>query len=253
MEGRIPPVFDETFLDWFRLRTEAVWSMYPTPTLQRFQERRRLGCEWQPGTRWLGGLEEEQLAAVEHAWAWRFPPDYRLFLRRLHAVDRPLRCTAWTKVAGAPDELILQDAPAFSNWLSDGDILRRRLDDLVTGLQFDVEKNGLWPVTWGVRPATTEARAERVRELVAAAPRLIPVFSHRYLLAEPCQAGNPVFSIVQSDIVVYGADLRTYFLAECADLLGITQAEVRGHVTALRHGQMPTYAAIPFWGQLLAR
>lgn len=32
------------------------WSTYPAPTLERFEERWRFGCDWQRGTRWLGGL-----------------------------------------------------------------------------------------------------------------------------------------------------------------------------------------------------
>jgi hypothetical protein len=92
MGNAVPAEFGEAFLDWFRERTEATWSTYPTPTVEGFAKRRLLGCDWQTGTRWLGGLSEEQLAEVERTWALRFPPDYRLFLHRLHAVDR--RCAA---------------------------------------------------------------------------------------------------------------------------------------------------------------
>ncbi len=262
MGSALPTEFGEAFLDWFRERTEAAWSTYPTPTLDGFAKRRMLGCDWQPGTRWPGGLTEEQLAEVERAWALHFPPDYRLFLRRLHAVDRPLRCTTWGEypvdagpprppTAGMPPTPMLRDEPAFFNWLTNADILRRRLDALVEGLAFDVEENGLWRPHWGTRPATAEARAQRVHELVEGAPRLIPVFSHRYLLAEPCQAGNPVFSIVQSDIIIYGADLRSYFLAEFDDLLSIDCAKVRQERDELIQARFPAYTNIPFWGDLL--
>lgn len=43
---------------------------------------------------------------------------------------------------------------------------------------------------------------------------LIPVCGHRYLPAEPCSAGNPVLSVYQMDIIVYGRDLAAYFAAE---------------------------------------
>jgi len=87
---------------------------------------------------------------------------------------------------------------------------------------------------------------------VDAAPHLIPVFGHRYVLAEPCRPGNPFFSIVQSDLIIYGANLRTYFLAEFADLLGLDSAAVRRYVAKAIHAGSATYAAIPFWGDLLA-
>ncbi|HEX8036224.1 MAG TPA: hypothetical protein VF510_20370 [Ktedonobacterales bacterium] len=189
--------------------------------------------------------------AIERAWLLRFIPDYRLFLQRLHAVDRPLRCTRWYRSpADGPLQLALGDEPAFYNWLTDEALLRSALENVVSGLQFDVEENDLWLPQWGERPATEEARAQRVRELVAAAPRLIPVYHHRFLLAEPCQAGNPVFSIHQSDIIVYGAELRTYLLSEFADLLGIDKHEVRNEARNRLQTSFESYAAIPFWGDL---
>lgn len=249
MESDIPREFGAGFLNWFRERTEATWSTYPAPTLERFEELRFFGCDWQPGTRWLGGLAEEQVAAVEHDWALRFPPDYRLFLKHLHAVDRPMKCRGGRQAAS--DTPTLHDAPSVSNWLTEGDTLRDRLADLATGLQFDVEAAGLWRPAWGTRPATAAARAQRVRALVDAAPRLIPVFGHRYLLAEPCQVGNPVFSIVQSDIIVYGTDVRGYFLHEFADLLDIDPGVAMKDAEAAIQARFPAYAAIPFWGDLL--
>ncbi len=43
---------------------------------------------------------------------------------------------------------------------------------------------------------------------------MIPVFSHRYIPSEPCLPGNPVFSIMGTDILYYGYDLTSYFFAE---------------------------------------
>jgi len=250
MDSGIPREFAEGFLDGFRERTEATWSTYPAPTLERFEERRRFGCDWRPGTRWPGGLAAGRVAAVEREWALRFPPDYRLFLKRLHSVGRPMKCRRGRKAAS--DTPTLHDAPSFYNWLTEGDILRDRLAEPASGLEFDVEGAGLWRPAWGARPATAAARAQRVRALVDAAPRLIPVFAHRYLLAEPRRPGNPVFSIVQSDLIVYGADLRAYFLAEFADLLGIDSGAVRKEVDETIQAGFPTHAAIPFWGDLYA-
>lgn len=250
MESTIPTEFDQEFLDWFRQCTERTWATYPIPTL----ERGSVGCVWQQDTRWIGGLEEPQVSKIEHVWSLIFPPDYRLFLQRLHAVDRPMRCTAWREVnPGGPEQLELREQPAFYNWLTDTLAIQSRMDDLVTGLLFDVEHNDLWRPGWGVRLAPAEAREQRVRQLVAGAPRLIPVFGHRYLLGEPCEAGRPVLSVMQADIVIYGAHLRDYFLVEFADLLGIDSVQVRKEVGAVIQDCFRTYAAIPFWGDLLAR
>lgn len=244
-----PAEFDAPFLDWFRQRTESAWAAVPDPTLQSWGA---LGCKWLPGTRWLDGLDEGQLAKIERRWSLRFPPDYRLFLRQLHAVDRPMRCTAWREETIGEPQMDFRDRPAFYSWLSDGDAIQIRLDDLISGLVFDVEQNDLWRPGWGSRPATAEARRERIRQLIAAAPRLVPVFEHRYLLAEPCQAGNPVFSIVQSDIIVYGADLRGYFLVEFAELLGLDRDQVMRESRAMVQDRFRAHVAIPFWGDLYA-
>jgi hypothetical protein len=45
-------------------------------------------------------------------------------------------------------------------------------------------------------------------------PKLLPIFGHRFLAAEPCRVGNPVLSIQQMDIVYYGCDLAQYLMHE---------------------------------------
>lgn len=85
--------------------------------------------------------------------------------------------------------------------------------------------------------------------MVKNAPRLIPVYGHRYLLAEPCVADNPVFSIWQSDIIVYGKDLRNYFLVEFANLLSLNS---RVDSAEVDEPTMNKVQGIPFWGELTA-
>jgi hypothetical protein len=48
-------------------------------------------------------------------------------------------------------------------------------------------------------------------------PKLLPISGHRFLAAEPCRPGNPVFSIMQTDIIYYGADLAHYLVNEFID------------------------------------
>ena len=88
------------------------------------------------------------------------------------------------------------------------------LDWPLEGLLFDVENNNLWWQEWGERPGGPAARAEVLRDIVRSAPKLVPLVSHRYLPCEPNEAGNPVFSIHQSDVVYYGSNLEDYFARE---------------------------------------
>ena len=118
-EGRleIPAGFTEQFLNWFRARTEAAWSMYQPWTFEDYVAAGVGGSDWQRGTRWMGGLSEEQIEQIERQWSLRFPPDYRLFLRVLHAIDRPTLGALYNN--DSPSRLIPCKRPSFYNWLTD--------------------------------------------------------------------------------------------------------------------------------------
>jgi len=284
----VPPEFGEEFLDWFRERTEAAWASYTGGTFEDNVAAGVGGSGWQPGTRWLGGLTEVEIDKIERTWALAFPPDYRLFLRRLHAVDRRMAVAHYTAYDERSGEsrLVPYERPAFYNWLTDTEALRDRFAWLHEGLEFDVEHNVRWPKGWGPKPVTLDAQKELVRELVAAAPQLIPVYAHRYLLASPPKAGNPVLSVYQSDIIVYGYDLRSYLLFEFYDLLGLDRKHLEqickrlgrqaapepasdgvdslpASLTFLRfalereiaatiNARFAAYTSIPFWGGFLS-
>jgi hypothetical protein len=79
---------------------------------------------------------------------------------------------------------------------------------------FDIEHNVFWDNMWGKRPSDPHAANAIAAKAVSEAPKLIPVFSHRYLPAEPAESGNPVLSVYQMDIIVYGANLADYFERE---------------------------------------
>lgn len=207
----IPPEFDEAFLDWFRELTERTWAEQPTPTLEGFQAARCGGTGFQQGTRW-SGLSEAEIEAIERRLSLRFPPDYRLFLRRLHSTDRPMVSVGF--VDG--NRMVLTPSWSITNWRIEENPIQKGLGWIADGFAFDVEMNGLWKPVWGARPEPEAARRQRVAEVLAAAPRLIPVHGHRYLVAEPCRAGNPVLSIHQSDICPYGVDLRAHLIADFA-------------------------------------
>ncbi len=282
----IPPEFDATFLDWFRERTEALWASLPSQTLKKtlkqFVRAGVGGSTFQRDTQWTDGLSDDEIAQIERRWALRFPPDYRLFVQRLHVPDRPLLGAgfAYRREENEPrtvlaraywdeeQDLVLGEEPSFYNWLTDVHELEGAVSWLVEGLEFDVEENDLWEPGWGPRPATAEERRARIRELVEAAPKLIPVIGHRYLLPEPCAAENPVLSVYQSDIVVYGEDLRDFLLHTLGDWLGLasgfdTPSRSLGRdsetIELLRSKLLRTpskrdesyYEGIPFWGSLI--
>lgn len=138
------------------------------------------------------GLADSEVEACEREFGIRFPPDLRDFLGCALPVSD--RFPDWRNAARAD--------------------LRAWLDLPVEGILFDVEHNGFWLPEWGSRPADFPAASRLVRALVAQAPKLIPVYAHRMIPDRPHVAGNPVFSVHQTDIIYYGCDLRDYFLRE---------------------------------------
>jgi hypothetical protein len=98
---------------------------------------------------------------------------------------------------------------------------RQKYDDIIRwvlhGIEFDIEKNHFWLERWGERPEVLSAALDRAREDFQTWPKLLPIFAHRFLPAEPCCGGNPVFSIKQTDIIYYGANLAHYLFNEFVD------------------------------------
>jgi len=236
-----PEGFTTAFMDWFCATTALNYAEYQSrhsaaPAAAR-PER----------AYWLDGLPDATIDRLESIWAVRFPPDYRQFLRHVHAPARPHDATI-TDVRRVPvEQRPFSGWLDFYDWLVDDKELRRAFDSPLEGLLFDAERKDLWRGSWGERPPTADARTERVRELVALAPKLIPVCGHRYVLAEPCQAGNPVLSIQQSDMIVYGVDLRDYFLREFRFFLYPRQ----GKPPAMPVETRAQFKTIPFWGEFL--
>lgn len=97
-----------------------------------------------------------------------------------------------------------EPAAAMAQW-------RARLTE---GVLFDVQTNGVWLEDWGERPMDDREASELVAELIRQAPALIPIYGHRGIPNEPFERGNPVFSVVQTDVVVYGVDLEDYLRHE---------------------------------------
>ena len=174
--------------------------------------RRKRPVEFRPG------LTGEEFARLEQELGIRFPPD----LRALLSVALPVSPNFGP---GFPD---WRSAPAW--------YLRDRLEDPIEGVLFDVESGSFWYEPWGVRPAGMAEALSKARAALAGVPRLIPIRGHAYIPVEPLEEGNPVFSIVQTDIILAGNDLP-------------------GYLASRFHGNPPSWARstakwIPFWSDI---
>lgn len=72
----------------------------------------------------------------------------------------------------------------------------------------------MWLPEWGQRPASLDEAQTIVEEKVRQAPKPIPIFAHLMMPDQPRSAGNPVFSVYQTDIIYYGFDLDDYLRHE---------------------------------------
>jgi hypothetical protein len=117
-------------------------------------------------------------------------------------------------------------------------------------MYFDLDHDSTWLESWGRKPGTVPACKKLLRQLVEAAPTLIPLFGHRYLLGEPHRAGNPVLSVYQADIIFYGTDLRRWLLLEFAGLLGLG-SDYGDRYQEANAGNPHDPNTIRFWGEFL--
>lgn len=173
----------------------------------------------QAGVRFGPGLTAHEVEAIESCHTFRFPPDYR----------------QWLQVA-------LPISHHFVNWREEEPSqIEWRLNDPYEGIAFDTEWNNFWLRSWGPRPSNLAAALAFARAAMAQAPRLIPVFGHRYIPEHPAQPGNPIFSVSQTDIIYYGSNLTVYL-----------ENEFRPHLTGKHHHERSdSISWIPFWSYLV--
>lgn len=160
------------------------------------------------------GLTGEELSRSEERFGIRFPPDLADFLRQ-----------------GLPC------GDGFPRWRGLDASVEAQLAWPLEGILFDVEQNAFWMPEWGERPTGLGAAKAVAAAAVRAAPVLIPICGHRYLPAEPLEAGNPVFSVHQTDVIYYGHDLASYVEAEWG--VGYERAIGFDRIRSIR-----------FWGRL---
>jgi hypothetical protein len=163
--------------------------------------------------KWTEGYTQTELDKAQRRFGLTFPPDLIALLRR----KRPVEGHDWT----------------------DDRAIRRALDRPFNGLLTAVEGGRLWLPEWGTLPSSARGREQVLREVVSRAPKLIPLIGHRYLPEQPHEAGNPVFSIVGTDAIYYGANLKDYFERE------FTGWHRRPWPAQIKY--------IPFWSDLVER
>ena len=101
------------------------------------------------------GYSRDELDAIQARWQLRFPPDL---------IDRLGKHRA-----------LLDGKPAFDWLLTDPMEIQAMLDWPFEGFWFDIEHNHVWWHEWGEKPESPGEQRERLREIFAGVPRLIPL------------------------------------------------------------------------------
>jgi hypothetical protein len=235
----------QAYLAQFRALSDAYWSSHVERDLEEFRASGVGGATWAASTRWKPGMSQVEIDAVEQFFGAKFPEDYRAFLATLNATTKP---ATWYLFEGDT----LQPAPPrhiFTDWIDGRADIKRAQDELIAGIMFDVEKSAFWNDAWGERPKDKDAREQHVKSLMDAAPKLIPLHSHRFLIAGLDLEPSPVVSIMQSDVIYFADSIESCLDADFPDLaLGLELPELTIDQTAC----LRALRAVPFWGSLLS-
>jgi hypothetical protein len=173
------------------------------------------------GVVFAAGLSEAEIQQIEEVFRFQFPPDLREFLAFA--------------------------LPVSDGWMNWRDCSREEIEDRLRwsyeGICFDIEHNEFWLEEWGEKPESLEAGFAIAKAAVEKAPTLIPVYGHRFIPDRPNLAGNPVFSVWQTDIIYYGTNLPNYIRNEYSyHFRGITNHRLEEEIRF-----------IEFWSNLLEK
>jgi hypothetical protein len=176
------------------------------------------------------GLSDAEIQHIEAKNEFFFPPDLKAFLQ--YALPVSIEQETFDK------RRLTSNFPA---WRSKPDTLVKTFQaNLLEGIIWSFEHHdNFWLERWGERPAQEADAIEIIRRDFATAPILVPVFIHRCIPSKPRQAGNPVYSIVGTDIITYGMNLLDYFKEEF-------------HLTSIA-AVKPQRVKIEFWEDLWVR
>lgn len=147
------------------------------------------------------------------------------------------------KFPGSLREFIMTELPiskGFYNWKNMRNDNVQFIKSIINKPFSDVycmAKEVYWCDAWGEEPEDKEDITKEVRERLKEAPKLIPIYSHRYMPAISDE-NPPIISIHDLDIVYYGENLEDYLYVEFGNK---AQNEI-GFENIIR---------IPFWSDIM--
>lgn len=147
------------------------------------------------GVVFTNGMMENEIIEIEELYNVKFPPDLKEFFK-----------------------FALPISEGFLNWNDKSKIninrINNRFLEPLEGIIFDIEHNEFWMQGWGEKPSDIREAVKLATMYFNNAPKLIPIWYHRYIPSTPSEYGNPIMSVHQTDIIYYGENLLSYLLVE---------------------------------------
>ncbi|GAB2027371.1 hypothetical protein [Lactovum odontotermitis] len=140
------------------------------------------------------GLSDVEIEQLEKLYCITFPPE----LKELYKEVLPI-------------------SKGFYNWREALENKNMKKFKDILGAPIEEIRNNIdeidWNDSWGEKPENEKDKEKLILEKLMAAPELIPVFGHRYMVSTS-KSSYPVLSISGWDIIYYGNNLETYFKIE---------------------------------------
>ena len=170
---REAPEDTDKFFLWLKKESEKFWKTVSI-------DDSIFGFQIQKGTRWIRGLSEKEISDYEKSLGFPFPEAYKKYLRCMNGTDKET-----INVYGRSGEPY-RYGPGFYSYPRDLDIIKTRIE-------------------CNYRDFGTIAEKAEQEDI----PHLIPIVSHRFLVADRCKA-NPVISIQGTDSILYSDSLESF-------------------------------------------
>lgn len=169
------------------------------------------------GVEFETGLTVEEIAKIEDVYKIKFPKNLKEFLMTALPISK-----------------------GFYNWRNleqDNIVSIKKVINRPTEDVDELAEEVYWCDDWGEEPENVMDIAQMVRERLKSAPKLIPVYGHRYIPMIP-EDNPPIISIHNIDIIYYGQNLEDYFKVE----FGVKE---QGKI------ELKNINPIPFWSDIM--
>ena len=171
----------------------------------------------QQGVQLEKGLTQEEIELAEKIYDIKFPKSLSEFLMTALPVSKD-----------------------FYNWRNMEESNVRFIKQMIELPKMNIYNEAdeiYWNDEWGEEPENIIEFITLVREKLVNAPKLIPIFAHRYI---PMVNGEeiPILSIHGVDVIYYAKTLEEYINAE---FLGINK----------KFSSLDEYMYVPFWSDIM--